>query len=235
MAILVRPPFIDRRDAGRKVAEALMHLKQAQPIVLALPRGGVPVGHEVAYALDAPLDLLLVRKIGAPGHPELGLGAVVDGLPHLRVLNQHVLRQVNPPQGYIEAEEERQICEIRRRRERYCKNIAPVALEGRTVIVVDDGIATGGTMKIALLALSKAGVKRLIFAIPVAPREVLERLAEDADESVCLFAPENFRSVSVHYANFEQTSDEEVVELLQAAAQRSARDRSPPGRLDGHE
>jgi putative phosphoribosyl transferase len=240
MAILAHPPFTDRRDAGRQVAEALMHLKPAKPVVLGLPRGGVPVGYEVAQALDAPLDVLLVRKIGAPGHPELGLGAVVDGDPPLRVVNQHILRLVDPPQGYIEAEEERQIHEIRRRRELYCGNRPPIALEGRTVIVVDDGIATGGTMKIALSALSKAGAKRLVFAVPVASRDVLEQLASDADEGICLFAPENFRAVSLYYDNFEQTTDDEVIELLDAPAYQSMNNvtagdqiASKSGRLNG--
>jgi putative phosphoribosyl transferase len=231
MNLFNHPPFRDRRDAGRQLADALMHLKPDKPVVLALPRGGVPVADVVAQALDAPLDVLLVRKIGAPGHPELGLGAVVDGQRHQRVLNENVINMVNPPPGYIEAEEQRQIREIERRRALYCGSRPPVAIEGRTVIVVDDGIATGGTMKTALMALSKAGVKRLIFAVPVAPPEVLDDLCSHANESLCLLAPHSFRAVSPYYADFEQTTDDEVIELLDAAASRQAHDASNKGDL----
>lgn len=214
------PPFEDRRDAGRRLAAALMHLKAEKPVVLALPRGGVPVGYEVALALDAPLDVLLVRKIGAPGHPELGLGAVVDGQHPQRVLNDAVMRQVQPPPGYVDAEEQRQLKEIERRRELYCGDRPPVPVEGRTVIVVDDGIATGGTMKTALAALAQAGVKHLTFAVPVAPAEMVDDLCRDVPDGVCLVAPEYFRAVSLYYKDFAQTTDEEVVALLDSASQR---------------
>jgi putative phosphoribosyl transferase len=210
-------PFRDRRDAGRQIAEQLMRYKNMDPVVLALPRGGVPVGHEVAQALGAPLDVLLVRKIRAPNHPELGLGAVVDGDPHLRVLNRHVMTMINPSQEYIDAEEQRQLEIIRQRRKLYRGNRPPVALEGRSVIVVDDGIATGGTMKIALTALSGSGAGKLVLAVPVAPRETIEQFADDADEVVCLLTPESFRAVSLYYADFRQTTDDEVVELLDTA------------------
>lgn len=207
-------PFHDRHDAGHQLATALMHLKAEHPVVLALPRGGVPVAYEVARALDAPLDILLVRKIGAPGQPELGLGAVIDG--RHRVLNEDLIRRVNPPDGYIDAETERQLGEIERRRALYCGARTPLPLEGRTVIVVDDGIATGSTLKTALGALMQSGVHRLVFAVPVAPEQVLEELRNEAgiDEGVCLLAPRSFRAVSLYYSSFDQTSDEEVVELL---------------------
>lgn len=209
-------PFRDRHDAGRQLAAALMHLKDEHPVVLALPRGGVPVAYEVARALDAPLDVLLVRKIGAPGHPELGLGAVIDGQHPLRVMNDDLVRMVDPPPGYIEAEEARQLDEIERRRKLYCGARPPLTLQGRTVIVVDDGIATGGTLKTALAALSRSGARRLIFAVPVAPERVLADMRQETglDEGVCLLAPKSFRAVSLYYADFDQTSDEEVVELL---------------------
>ncbi|HEY0847265.1 MAG TPA: phosphoribosyltransferase [Noviherbaspirillum sp.] len=209
-------PFHDRHDAGRQLAAALMHLKDDHPVVLALPRGGVPVAYEVARALDAPLDVLLVRKIGAPGQPELGLGAVIDGAFPQRILNDELVRLVNPPEGYIDAETDRQIQEIERRRTLYCGAREPVRLEGRTVIVVDDGIATGGTLKTALSALSKRGVRRLIFAVPVAPEHILDEMRREAglDAGICLLAPRSFRAVSLYYTEFDQTSDEEVVELL---------------------
>lgn len=212
--------FKDRHDAGRKLAAALMHLKDESPVVLALPRGGVPVGYEVARALDAPLDVLIVRKIGAPGQAELGLGAVVDGQHPQCILNDAIMQQVQPPPGYIEAEQRRQLVEIERRRTLYCGARAPVPIEGRTVIVVDDGIATGGTLKAALSALPRAGTAHLIFAVPVAPAESLTSLRNEphVDEGVCLLVPDWFRAVSLYYEKFDQTSDEEVVDLLHAAS-----------------
>lgn len=210
----IHPPFKDRHDAGRQLAAALLFLKEDDPVVLALPRGGVPVAHEVALALSAPLDVLLVRKIGAPLSPEVGLGAVVDGAPPRSVLNQRVVEQLQPPADYLEAEIQRQIEEIARRRRDYCGDHRPIDIAGRTVVVVDDGIATGSTMKAALHALAAAGPERLVFAIPVAPPEILEDLRDDADEAVCLFAPHGFRAVSLYYADFRQTTDEEVKSLL---------------------
>lgn len=212
-------PFHDRHDAGRQLAGALRHLQDENPVVLALPRGGVPVAYEVARALNAPLDVFLVRKIGAPQQPELGLGAVVDGRHPQRILNEDLVRVVNPPEGYIEAETARQIKEIERRRQLYCGARPPIPLAGRAVIVVDDGIATGGTLKTALAALAQSGVRQLIFAVPVAPEQTLEELRKDTGlyEGVCLIAPRSFRAISLYYADFEQTSDEEVVELLNNA------------------
>src|SRR2546421_2148228 len=137
---MLRPLFHNRRDAGRRLAVALAPYRDSRPIVLALPRGGVPVGFEVAKALAAPLDVLLVRKIGAPGHEELGLGAVVDGQDPQLVLNPDVVRAVGPPPGYIEAEKRRQLAEIERRRRQYVGDRAPTPVDGRTVIIVDDGI-----------------------------------------------------------------------------------------------
>jgi len=161
---LVAPIFRDRRDAGRRLAAALAPYCERRPIVLALPRGGVPVGFEVAKALAAPLDVLLVRKIGAPGHEELGLGAVVDGHDPQLVLNEDLVRAVAPPAGYIEAEEQRQLAEIKRRRQEYVGDRSPVAVEGRTVIVVDDGIATGATVKAALRGLARNHPARLVLS-----------------------------------------------------------------------
>ena len=211
--------FQDRSEAGRELARVLLHLKAEQPVVLALPRGGVPVGYEIAKALDAPLDVVLVRKIGAPHQQELGLGAVVDGNPPQVVLNQELVDAIQPGQDYLEAEEARQRAEIERRRQVYRQGRAPLSLEGRTVIVVDDGIATGGTMKAVLQALSRSGAKRVVLAVPVAPPDTWQELSQLVSEAVCLMTPEPFYAVGVFYRNFEQTSDAEVVELLARAAQ----------------
>jgi putative phosphoribosyl transferase len=208
--------FPDRRQAGRRLAAALMRLKALDPIVLALPRGGVPVAFEVAQALDAPLDVVLVRKIGAPGHPELGLGAVVEGAAV--VLNDEIVRLVAPNPAYLQQETARQLEEIERRRELYRGGRAPVAAHGRLVIVIDDGIATGGTVRAALRALAQAKPARLVLAVPVAPKDAIATLAAEADEVVCLASPEPFLAVGAHYQDFRQTSDEEVVELLRSAA-----------------
>ncbi|MGD9617090.1 MAG: phosphoribosyltransferase [Alphaproteobacteria bacterium] len=209
--------FDDRRDAGRQLAQALARYRQDDPVVLALPRGGVPVGFEVAKALGAPLDVLIVRKIGAPGHPELGIGAVIDGgNPHL-VLNDDVIRQVRPPAAYIEEEKHRQLAEIERRRRRYAgdRTAAPVA--GRTAIVVDDGIATGGTVRAALRGIAGGNPARLVLAVPAAPADSLAELRLDCDEIVCLATPEPFYAVGAHYRDFTQTEDEEVIRLLAEA------------------
>jgi len=209
--------FQDRREAGRELAAALQRFKDARPIVLALPRGGVPVGYEVAKALGAPLDVLLVRKIGVPGQEELALGAVVGGANPQTVLNEEIVQVVGPLPGYVEAERERQLVEIERRRRVYRGDEPPLDMAGRTVIVVDDGIATGATVKAALRGIALNAPQRTILAVPVAPREALNELASACDEIVCLASPDPFYAVGAHYADFSQTSDEEVVRLLAAA------------------
>ena len=211
--------FTDRRDAGRQLAAALARYRVSRPVVLALPRGGVPVGFEVAQALGAPLDVLLVRKIGAPGHEELGLGAVVDGQDPQLVLNPDVVRAVGPPPGYIEAEKRRQLAEIERRRRQYVGDRAPTPVDGRTVIIVDDGIATGGTVRAALRGVSQHRPARLVLAVPVAPADSLDELASECDDIVCLATPEPFFAVGPHYRDFAQTEDEEVIRLLDEARQ----------------
>lgn len=209
--------FTDRRDAGLQLADALQHHRDAQPLVLALPRGGVPVGYEIARALEAPLDVLLVRKLGAPGFPELGLGAVVEGRPPQRVLNERVIASVQPSDEYLEDETARQLDEIERRRRQYRGDRPLQPVQGRTVIVTDDGVATGGTVRAALQGLAQAGVRRLVLALPVAPKEMLPALAAACDELVCLRAPEYFGSVGACYEDFTQVPDDTVIELLQAA------------------
>jgi putative phosphoribosyl transferase len=187
------------------------------PVVLALPRGGVPVAFEVAKALRAPLDLVFVRKIGAPGHAEFGLGAVVDGAHPQVVLNEDALDHVRVPPGYVEVEIQRQLKEIERRREHYLAGRRSVDVEGRVAIVVDDGIATGGTVRAALKGLSRARPARLALAVPVAPADTIERLRTEADEVICLMTPEPFYAVGEHYDDFRQTSDREVTTLLDEA------------------
>ncbi|AJE47116.1 phosphoribosyltransferase [Celeribacter indicus] len=209
--------FDSRTDAGRQLAAALAPWAGKDPVVLALPRGGVPVAAEVARALHAPLDVVLVRKLGAPGHPELGIGAIVDGPEPQVVLNDSVMRQLRPSEAHVAAERERELAVIDRRRTLYRERAPPVPLRGRSVIVVDDGIATGGTMRAALRALAKEGVARRILAVPVAPAEVLADLEGETEEIVCLSTPEPFRAVGFHYRDFGQTPDEEVIALLRAA------------------
>jgi len=209
--------FRDRADAGRELIPRLMPYAAQKPVVLALPRGGVPVAFEVAKALQAPLDLVFVRKIGAPGHAEYGLGAVVDGAHPQVVLNEEALGHLRVPPGYIEEETQRQLKEIERRRQHYLAGRQPVDVEGRIAIVVDDGIATGGTVRAALKGLAQARPARLVLAVPVAPKDAVDRLRAEADEVICLITPEPFYAVGEHYDDFSQTSDREVTTLLDEA------------------
>jgi putative phosphoribosyl transferase len=221
--------FVDRAEAGRWLAERLVHLAAERPVVLALPRGGVPVGFEIANALEAPLDLVLVRKIGAPFQPELAVGAVVDGSRAETVVNEEIVRELQIPQSYVAEESARQLAEIERRREFYLAGRTRAPVDGRTAIVVDDGIATGATMQAALRATRRARPKRLVLAAPVAPPETIERLRPEVDEVVCLATPRWFAAIGSFYRDFRQVSDDEVVELLQRARAEVAGSAAEPG------
>lgn len=214
----VPKPFADRTDAGRRLAAALTHLSLDQPVVVALPRGGVPVAREVADALGAPLEVMLVRKLGAPGQPEYAMGAVAEGPEPLVALNPEVMDLLRPSNAYVKAETERQLAEIARRRQRLLGSRAPMPLEGRTVVVVDDGAATGATMRVALKAARIAGARRVVAALPVVPPDVARALRHDADEVICLMTPEPFVAVGNFYENFDQVTDEEVAAILARSA-----------------
>lgn len=207
-------PFADRADAGRRLAKALARYKAEQPVLLALPRGGVPVAAEVAAALAAPLDLILVRKIGLPFQPELAMGAVVDGGKPITVRNDYVIRQAGVSEAEFLAICDHELAEIERRRTRYVGERPRAEVAGRAAIVIDDGIATGATTRAALRATRMRHPKRLVLAVPVAPTGTLEELRDEADEIVCLEDYEPFGAIGLFYENFQQVSDEEVIAIL---------------------
>jgi len=207
-------PFIDRMDAGRNLAKALAPYKDQRPVVLALPRGGVPVAAEVATALDAPLDLILVRKIGVPFQPELAMGAVVDGVEPVIVRNEEVIRLTGVSEKDFNAICDQELAEIERRRKRYLGDRPHPQVAGRTVIVVDDGIATGATTRAALRAIRMRKPSKLVLAVPVAPTATLKELRGEADEIVCLEDYEDFGAIGRFYSDFSQVSDTEVTETL---------------------
>jgi len=209
--------FQDRRDAGRQLAAKLAsYASDPSVLVLGLPRGGVPVAYEVARALHAPLDVFVVRKLGVPGHRELAMGAIASG--GVRVLNPDVIDGLRIPPPAVEAVAARELLELERQQRAYRGDAPPLPdLAGRTVIVVDDGLATGSTMRAAVRALRQSGPKRIIIAVLVAARETARSLREEADV-VCLSMPAEFYAVSNWYVDFSQTSDEEVRSLLEDGA-----------------
>ncbi len=207
-------PFRDRAEAGVRLAAALAHFKGERPIVLALPRGGVTVAAEVAAALDAPLDVILVRKIGVPAQPELAMGAVVNGANPIIVRNEDVLRFAGISDAEFNEVRDRELDEIRRRRARYLGDRAHPELRGRVIIVVDDGVATGATTRAALGAMRQHQPERLILAVPVAPTDTLQKLRDEVDELVCLEDYEQFAAIGLYYDDFRQISDQEVTSIL---------------------
>lgn len=215
-------PFHNRKDAGRKLAAALAGYKNRKSVVLALPRGGVPVAAEVAAALGAPLDLILVRKIGLPFQPELAMGAVADGSAPMVVRNEDVIRIASVSEEEFKTVCDRELAEIERRRQRYLGGRPAVDISGRTVIVVDDGIATGATTRAALRATRARNPNRLVLAVPVAPTESLAALRREVDDLVCLEDYESFGAIGFYYSDFRQVSDEEVIETLARFPARTA-------------
>lgn len=209
--------FSDRVDAGRQLAQHLAHLRGRDLVVLGLPRGGVPVAVEVADALDAPLDVIVVRKLGVPFQPELAMGAIGEG--GARVLDTGVLAHTGVTPGDLEAVERRERAELDLRVARLRRGRERIDLDGRTVVIVDDGIATGSTARVACQVARHLGAAKVILAVPVGPAETIRHLPE-ADEVVCVSMPERFVAVGYHYRDFSPTSDEEVIVLLDAAARR---------------
>jgi len=212
--------YANRKQAGRELATRLLPYKDEHPVVLALPRGGVPVGYEIAVALGAPLDIIVVRKLGAPGQPELGIGALVDGDHPEGVLDEEAIRALRVSEQYLDRVMAAELKEIHRRQATYRGGRVPVPIVGRTAIVVDDGIATGGSMRAALRAVRRAGPRRVVLAVPVAPAETIAALRPEVDVVVCLSTPESFGAVGEFYEDFRQTTDDEVMRLLEAAWQR---------------
>ncbi len=206
--------FKDRRAAGRKLAAALAGYESQQPVILALPRGGVPVAAEVAAKLKAPLDLILVRKIGVPFQPELAMGAVVDGGSPIVVRNEEIVRDAGIDEQEFKAICDRELAEIERRRLRYLGNRERAEVTGRTAIVIDDGVATGATTRAALQATRIRQPKKLILAVPVAPTDTLAAMRQDADDVICLEDHQIFGAIGFYYRDFSQVSDDEVIEIL---------------------
>lgn len=211
-------PFRDRRDAGRLLAEKLStYANRPDVIVLALPRGGVPVAYEVARSLNVPLDVFPVRKLGVPGHEELAMGAIAPG--GLRILNQEVVRALGIPEYAIDSVAAKEQQELTRRERLYRGDRPALNVRGKTVILVDDGLATGATMLAAIKALRQQQAGRIVVAVPIASPETCDQMRQHVDDIVCAVTPEPFYAVGLWYENFSQTSDEEVRDLLSRASE----------------
>lgn len=208
--------FEDRKEAGRLLAASLKGLSGKDTVVLGIPRGGIVIANEISRALNSELDIILSRKIGAPGNPELAIGSVGENGRFF--LNKNLALRVRADKTYIETEKARQLTEIKNRIRLFRQFKANVPLKGKTVIITDDGVATGATMQAALWECRGEDPKKLIAAVPVGARESVELLAEHADEMIVLRAPENLGAIGQFYKNFEQTSDEEVLEILKQPA-----------------
>jgi putative phosphoribosyl transferase len=214
--------FTNRIDAGRKLAEKLTEFAGRDDVlVLALPRGGVPVAYEVATKLKAPLDVFLVRKLGVPGHEELAMGAIASG--GTRVLNDYVVNSLRIPEAAIDAVAEKEQLELNRREQEYRDALPPPEIEGKIVILIDDGLATGSTMKAAAVALKKLNPAKIVVAVPVSSPETCEEFASEVDSIVCAATPEPFYGVGMWYKDFSQTTDKEVRELLRITRGSSAK------------
>jgi len=225
MRIFGLPPFEDRRDAGRRLAGKLSRFRDERPMIFALPRGGVPVGYEISRALTAPLDVFVSRKLGAPGQPEFGIGAVAAG--GVRVLNEDVVKRLGITDEYVERITAQETAEVERRL-RYFRGDRPEPeVGGRTAILVDDGLATGVTARAAVEALRLRGPRRLVLAAPVCAAQTAELLRPGVDELVCLESPTDLGAIGFWYRDFQQTTDEEVVELLERARSERGGTESP--------
>ena len=211
------PPFRDREDAGRRLAARLERYRDERPVVFALPRGGVPVGFEISRALGAPLDVFVSRKLGAPGQPEFGIGAVAPG--GVRVLNGDIVERLGIPADYLETVTQRELAEVKRRLRHFRGDRPEPEVAGRTVILVDDGLATGVTARAAVEAMKRLGPRRLILAAPVCAAQTAGLLGPEVDELVCLESPSDLGAIGFWYGDFSQTSDEEVIELLERSRQ----------------
>jgi len=209
--------FHDRKEAGQRLAEELLRYKHEHPVIIALPRGGVPVAFEVAKKLHAPLDIVIVRKLGAPDQKELAIGALVEGKKPLVFLNNYIMTSLRVSESYLKEEITIETEEMRRRQKMYRGEEQRVQLKDRTVIIVDDGIATGASMKAALMGLKADEPKKIILAVPVAPADIINEMEQIVDEVVCLKTPTLFFAVGKHYADFSQTTDDEVINLLDEA------------------
>ncbi len=220
--------FRNRSDAGKALARALAKYADDRPVVLALPRGGVPVAAEVAVALKAPLDLILVRKIGVPTQPEFAMGAVVDGGAPLIVRNEDIIALAGITESDFKAVSDNELVEIERRRKRYLGDRQPAEVTGLTAIVIDDGIATGATMLAALRATRVRKPRKLVLAVPVAPTDSLAAMREEADDVVCLEEHEDFGAIGFYYADFRQISDREVIDILASFPHEPVRLESTP-------
>ena len=224
------PEFLDRYEGGRVLAGLLRtYAHRPDTVVLALPRGGVPVAHEVAHELGAPLDVFLVRKLGAPRHEELAMGAIASG--GMRVINREVVDELGITREQLDAAAAREERELQRRELRYRNGQPPPEVRGRTVILVDDGLATGTTMRAAVAALRQQEPARIVVAVPLGASESCEDLAAEADEVICARSPEPFYAVGLWYRDFAQTTDEEVRELLSRAARERDVGREQPSAL----
>ncbi|MBA2442379.1 MAG: phosphoribosyltransferase [Rubrobacter sp.] len=209
------PPFEDRGDAGRRLAEELARYRDEEPLVLALPRGGVPVGYEISRSLGAPLDVLVARKLGAPEQPELGIGAVAPG--GVRVIDDHTVALLGLSEEEIDALAERELAEVERRTRRFREGRPEPELRDRTVILVDDGLATGVTARAAIEAVRQQSPRRLVLAVPVCAAQTAKALEQEVDALVSLETPVRLGAIGLWYRDFQQTPDEEVVRLLESA------------------
>jgi putative phosphoribosyl transferase len=223
--------FLNRSEAGRMLAKKLRDYRARKPVVLALPRGGVPVGYEIAKAFDAPLDVVLVRKLGVPFQPELALGAIVGGEPPEIVVNEDIRAALEMPDSYLAEATATQLKEIERRRRLYLAGRPPLAVDGRTAILVDDGLATGATMLAALRATRRRNPAAVVAAVPVGPPDTIARLKAEADEVICLHVPYMMGGVGQFYRDFAQVDDATVAALLK---ERAAESIQAEGSHDGH-